>query len=217
MSHRLFRICSLLFTLVLALWSLLTVLTPPRGPVSAQLLALSTNFGPYAAKFSLALLIAPLLLGTLYWLVKSLDEPVKAVSLWLASLFYLFYCALVTVSFTSQVLFKFLFMKPHSALSSVLNWYFYQEASLAGALAQYGYLAFAAATLILFIPLCSVNNGLLKAINLFLVISALLQVAGAIARYYRAPFLDHLCLISLLMLLPVGMLSYRLAGLRGRK
>jgi hypothetical protein len=201
---------------IMIAWPVFTILTLPQGPVASQVFMLSQHFLPHALNFALALLIAPLLLSTLYLLVKDLDEPVKPAAIWPSTFFYLLYFTLVSISYGSQVLFKLLFLQPHTQLTTVLNWYFYQSPSLVTTLNQAGYLAYALATLILFIPLCSVKSTLLKSINLLLVVSALLQLAAALALFYGIPFLGHLTLLSGLLLLPTGILIHLYARSRSK-
>lgn len=202
------RAVSLVFVSLVLTWSLTSILCPPKGSVTNQILNLSQRFWPHALNFGLALLISPLLLVMLYFLIKDLDEPVKRSAVWPATLFYMLYFALTTLSYGSQVLFKLIFMKPHTSLNTLLNWYFYQTPSMVYAINQTGYLAYALGTLLIFIPLCSVKSTLLKSINLLLVISALLQIAATLAMYRQVHLVVNLSLISGLMLLPVGILVY---------
>ncbi len=208
MPRKTLKSVSLLFSLLIFTWPILMVLSQPQGDVSTQIFQLSSQFWPHALNFGLALLIAPLLLVMLAFLVKSLDEAINPISLWLATLFYLLYFVLVSISYGSQILFKWLFMTAHTPMSTLLNWYFYQEPSLVVFINQTGYLAFSIATLILFIPLFSVKSTLLKSINVLFVVSALLQTTASLSLYFQVPFLGRLTLVSGMLMLPVGILIH---------
>jgi len=209
MPNRSLKRVSLLFIVVLLLWPVLVVLITPRGNVTSQLFQLSAHFWPHFLIFSVALLIAPLLLMMLYFFIRSLDEPINRISLWLATLFYLLYFTLATISYGSQVLFKWLFMTPKMPMSTLLNWFFYENQSLVYFINQSGYLAFSVATLILFIPLCQAKNSFFKTINLLMIISSLLQITATLALFFDIPFLNNLTVLSGLMLLPVGIMIYK--------
>lgn len=208
---------SLFFSLALFFWPLLTIMTMHQGPVSSQLLKLSERFWPHALNFGLAFCIAPLFLLMLFHFIRELKEKPHALFIRLASFFYLVYLLLVSISYASQIAFKWLFMTQHTSLTHLLDWYFYQKHSLVAIVNQSGYLAFSIATLLLFIPLCSSDNSRLRTINLLLILSSLLQITASLALFLSIPYLDHLTLPAGLLLLPAGIMIHLYARDAGQR
>ncbi|MEE4197398.1 MAG: hypothetical protein V2I54_07120 [Bacteroidales bacterium] len=199
------RISSIIFTLLLILWPILTFLSIPTGiSYSDQLSSVHQNPGWYILNFVIAFFIAPALVFMLFELHKKISEKPWSLTARIGFILYGLYMIIISISYGSQFLYLpfIIDSKPENI---VLNWYFYNGDSLVILINQTGYLLWSIATLIIFsryIFKSSLAFFILKILSL----SALTQIVATLGLYFNQPNLSVLTFYSGILLLPAGIL-----------
>ena len=205
MSKSRLKTASIIFTIILILWPLLTFVSLPTGNTfTDQLLSIKNSPWLYILNFIIAFLIAPAIIFMLYEFYKKFTGNQWNFTAKAGFILYTLYFIIVNISYASQFLYL-PFIIDSLPEKKVLDWYFFNDDSLVILINQTGYLIWSIATLFIFMQ-PTFKGTLVFFITKILILSALTQMVATIGLYFDQSNLSGLTFYSGILLFPAGVL-----------
>lgn len=195
----------IIFSIVLFSWPLFMALFQPTGSVEEQLNSILAHLFIYKLQFFNAFLIGPSLI---YMMLVQLQKNPQVGRFYtkMGKMFLTLYLVSVSISYGSQFI-VFPGLLKAGLLEQTKLWYFGSFTSIPYFLNQLGYFFWALGAILLFFRFVKLN-GIIKYLSLLYMISAILSLGAFIGLILHHQALNSLTLISGLMLIPTGILTF---------
>ncbi len=192
------------FTTILLLWPVLMALSPIRGSVDEQIMAVSENTQTFQLQYFFAFLIAP---AALYLIFALLYKTPRHRNLFfqLGIVSLAVYATLVSVSYGAQMILIPRLLEADRDFCAAL-WLFGSPYSASYFLNQTGYVFWGIGVMALFEPFTR-RQGLQKIAGTLMLISGILSIIAYSGYILDIAFLNALTILSGIVILPVGIIA----------